>query len=361
MSDQTNEVATRKPQTLKALLLSDAVQRQIALALPSHMTAERMCRVALTAMLKTPKLAQCSQESFMQAMLTLSQMGLEPDGRHAHLIPYGNVCQPIADYKGLVQLALRSDQVAKIHADVVCENDEFEYDLGAIGRHRIDFREPRGAVFAVYAMCEMKDGSVACEVMSRLDVELIRSRSRSGNSGPWVTDWNEMAKKTVFKRLSKWLPLSSEYRDAVDLEDNEPVRIDQTTVLDMQPVSDKASRIAAMMEGSDAAPESSDTESELPGEPEATVAATGAEAEETITESDETPDAASQTAAEQSPGALAAQNKIWKFTADRISAAKTEAALTKIDESLQDLVETDKISQAQFHDLRGQASTRFFG
>ena len=184
MSENT-EVATRKPTTLKTLLLSESIQRQIALALPKHMTAERMCRVALTAMLRTPKLASCSQESFMQAMLTLSQMGLEPDGRHAHLIPYGKECQPIADYKGLVQLALRSDQVAKIHADVVCENDEFEYDLGAIKKHKINFRRPRGDVFAVYALCEMKDGSVACEVLSKIDVEKVRSRSRAGSSGPW--------------------------------------------------------------------------------------------------------------------------------------------------------------------------------
>lgn len=261
----------------------------------------------------------------MQSMLTLSQMGLEPDGRHAHLIPYGKECQAIIDYKGLVQLALRSDQVAKIHADVVCENDDFEYDLGAINRHRIDFRKPRGNVFAVYAMCEMKDGSIACEVMSKTDVELVRSRSRAGNSGPWVTDWNEMAKKTVFKRLSKWLPMSSEYRDAVDLEDNSTVQIDQSHVLNIEPASDKASRIAALMETEDTPPETSDTESETPAE-----------------------QVAESIDGEASP----AQNKAHNTILDRINAAKSAEVLAKIEESMQDSVESDAITQTQYLYLR---------
>ena len=325
MSENT-EVATRKPTTLKTLLLSDSIQRQIALALPKHMTAERMCRVALTAMLRTPKLAQCSQESFMQAMLTLSQMGLEPDGRHAHLIPYGKECQPIADYKGLVQLALRSDQVAKIHADVVCENDEFEYDLGAIKKHKINFRRPRGDVFAVYALCEMKDGSVACEVLSKTDVELVRSRSRAGSSGPWVTDWNEMAKKTAFRRLSKWLPMSSEYRDAVDLEDGAAVQIDQSQVLNLEPASDKASRVAAMLEDT---PADSDTVSE------------------TVSEG-EKPDPIDPDA---TPSQVAAHGKLL----DKINASKKPDAVAKVEGSMQDAVESNSITQIQFLHLRDYA------
>jgi len=157
--------------------------------------------------------------------MQLSQWGLEPDGRRAHLIPFRNnkrgtvECQLILDYKGLVELAMRSGTVANIHADVVCENDQFSYDCGEITSHRIDFRKPRGEPYAVYARCKFKDLTAKCEVMSRSEVESIRARSKAAHNGPWNTDWNEMAKKTVFKRLSKWLTLSPEFRDAVEMDE----------------------------------------------------------------------------------------------------------------------------------------------
>jgi recombination protein RecT len=176
--------------------------------------------------MRTPKLAECDQTSFFNALLTLSQLGLEPDGRRAHLIPFNNrkrgcvECQLIVDYKGLSELAMRSGMVSRLHSDVVCENDEFEYDCGELKRHRIDFRKPRGKPYAVYALVEYKDGAQKAEVMTLEDVAAIRARSRAGNDGPWVTDYNEMAKKTVFRRLSKWLPLSAEFRDAVDADED---------------------------------------------------------------------------------------------------------------------------------------------
>jgi recombination protein RecT len=123
-------------------------------------------------------------------------------------------CQLIIDYKGLVELAMRSGNVAAIHADTVRESDVFEYNRGTIETHKIDFRKPRGEVFAVYALVRFKDGAEKAEVMTREDVEKVRLRSRAGQSGPWMTDWEEMAKKTVFRRLSKWIPLSAEFRAA---------------------------------------------------------------------------------------------------------------------------------------------------
>jgi recombination protein RecT len=225
MSTQT-QVQTKRPvATIRTLLEGDQFKSQVAKALPSHLKPERFIRVALTTMMRTPKLAQCDQASFFNALLTLSQLGIEPDGRRAHLIPFENrkrnvtECQLIIDYKGLAELAMRSGVVANLHADVVCENDEFEYDRGQLVRHKIDFRKPRGDVYAAYAICRFKDGTEKSEVMSRDDIEGIRKRSRAGNGGPWVTDWNEMAKKSAFRRLSKWLPLSAEFRDAVEADD----------------------------------------------------------------------------------------------------------------------------------------------
>lgn len=216
--------APQPPATVKGWIESPLFKDQVAKALPKHITPERMIRVALTALLKTPKLADCTPASVTQCLLQCSQFGLEPDGRRAHLIPYGNVATLIIDYKGLAELAMRSGAVANIHADVVCENDVFDYDRGNLTAHKIDFRQPRGDVFAAYALVRFKDGTEKAEVMTRDEVEAIRKRSRSGTSGPWVTDWNEMAKKTVFRRLAKWLPMSAEFRDAVDVED-EPIDV----------------------------------------------------------------------------------------------------------------------------------------
>lgn len=205
---------------MKVLLLGDAFKEQIKAALPIHLKPERFLRIALTALTRTPKLQECTQESFFKCLLDLSAMGLEPDGRRAHLIPYGKECTLIVDYKGIVELVLRSGEIAKVRADVVRENDEFIYDKGEVKIHKIDFRKDRGPIYAIYAEATNKDGVQQAECMSVSDVEAIRSRSKAANAGPWKTDWNEMAKKTTFRRLSKWLPLSAELREKIESDDS---------------------------------------------------------------------------------------------------------------------------------------------
>ena len=203
--------------SLRSLVESESFKEQVAKALPKHLTPDRFIRISCTALMRTPKLMECEQVSFFNALLSLSQLGLEPDGRRAHLIPFNNTkrgvveCQLIVDYKGLVELAMRAGNVANIHADVVCDNDDFVYDRGQITRHAINFKKPRGAVYAAYATVRFKDGTEKTEVMSKDEIEAIKGRSKAGNFGPWQTDWNEMAKKTVFRRLSKWITLSPEY------------------------------------------------------------------------------------------------------------------------------------------------------
>lgn len=227
-SETKNEIETTpKPHsalTIRDKISSDKFLAEIAKALPSHLTAERFARVALSSLTRTPKLTECDQASLFSALLTLSQLGIEPDGRRAHLIPFENrkkgivECQLIIDYKGLVELAMRSGLVSYIHADIVCDADEFLFDRGELKTHRINYREERGAMFAAYSLCRFKDGTEKCEVLSKREVDGIKARSRSGTSGPWVTDYNEMAKKTAFRRLSKWLPISPEFRDAIEAD-----------------------------------------------------------------------------------------------------------------------------------------------
>jgi len=222
--NMTTEI-TKQPTSLKGILNSDAMREQFAAALPQHLSPERFVRIAITALTRTPKLQECTQESFFKCLLDLSAMGLEPDGRRAHLIPFENrragsvECTLIIDYKGLVELVRRSGDVAKIHADVVCENDTFSHSLGEITAHTFDLRNPRGDVYAAYAQVTLKDGSVQSAIMSKDEIDAIQKRSRSGQSGPWVTDWNEMAKKTAFRRLTKWLTLSPEIATAIQTAD----------------------------------------------------------------------------------------------------------------------------------------------
>ena len=211
--------------------------QQLALALPKHLTKERFCRIVATAMNKNPKLHECEPSSFFTSILQLAQLGIEPDGRRAHLIPFNNTykktteCQYIIDYKGYVELAMNTGNVSSIHADVVCENDVFEYSLGSVIEHRIDFRKPRGKAYAAYCIITFKDGSKKCEAMGHDEIMAIRDRSQGYRSAvnlkkshPWMTDENEMAKKTVFRRASKWIKLSPEVYDALAAEDSDELR-----------------------------------------------------------------------------------------------------------------------------------------
>lgn len=223
-------MAPRKPD-IRELLQSDSVRKQVALAMPSHMKPDRMMRVMLTTINSVPKLLTCSKESLLSALMRCSQYGLEPDGRHAHLIPYGDTCQLIFDYKGLVNLVRRSGEVSSIHCDVVYAADEFECTYGSGGRlvHVPNFKaEAPGDAVAVYSFVKLKDGSESYEVLSVGEVNAIRDNSQGyqafvngkTKSNPWDSNWAEMAKKTAFRRHTKWLPLSFELAEAINSDDD---------------------------------------------------------------------------------------------------------------------------------------------
>lgn len=211
----SNQLAKSKG-SLKEIISSEAMQKQFQAALPSHLSPERFARIAITALTRTPKLQDCTPESLMKCLLDLSAIGLEPDGRRAHLIPYGKECTLVLDYKGIVELMRRSGDVAAIHADVICENDTFEHNLGVIEKHTFDLQQPRGEMYAAYCQVTFKNGSKQSAIMSKQEIDGIRKRSKAGNNGPWVTDFNEMAKKTVLRRVSKLVTLSPEVLDIVD-------------------------------------------------------------------------------------------------------------------------------------------------
>ena len=226
-NDKSNSLATKPRNDIQELLASDAFKQKVALALPKHCTPERFIRVACNAILRTPKLMQCSQTSLMKALLDLSAFGLEPDGRRAHLISFGTEVQLIIDYKGLAELVRRSGDVSYIHADIVGENDEFIYSFGTGAKliHKPKLND-RGVIYCAYSFVRLKDGSEDFDVMDMVEIDRIKKRSAAVRANkqdsPWFTDANEMFKKTVFRRHSKWLPLSPEVREAVEYDDDIP-------------------------------------------------------------------------------------------------------------------------------------------
>lgn len=198
------------------------MEKEIAKALPSVITPERFTRIVLTALSTTPALAECSPKSFMGAMMQAAQMGLEPNTNLglAYILPYRNKGRMEAQfqvgYKGLIDLAYRSDEIATIQAHEVCENDVFEYELGLNPTLRhVPALTNRGKVILYYAMFKLVNGGFSFEVMSREDIEThARKYSKSfgsGYSSPWATNFDEMAKKTVLKKALKYAPLKSDF------------------------------------------------------------------------------------------------------------------------------------------------------
>lgn len=221
MNDKNNALEkSGGKKDVKAWLSGPEFKAALKSALPTHLTPDRFVRIALTTMMKTPKLAECTQASLFKVLLDCSSLGLEPDGRRAHIITYGNEATLIIDYKGLIELAKRSGEVAMWRAETVCENDQFSWDNGIV-THKVDWLKPRGKVLAVYSHVKNKDGIDEYEVLTLEDVNHARQKSRAKNNGPWVTDFNEMAKKTAIRRHSKKLTLSPEYHDALAMEKDE--------------------------------------------------------------------------------------------------------------------------------------------
>ena len=139
----TNEVVKTEPQkTDVASVFVDKLKDSWVSVLPKVCTPERFARVALTCLRKTPKLVDALQTqngraSLAQQFMKCAELGIEPDGRRAYLIPYKNEIQLILDYKGIAELAMRSGKISNIHADKVCENDEFEYNIGMILKNHV--------------------------------------------------------------------------------------------------------------------------------------------------------------------------------------------------------------------------------
>jgi recombination protein RecT len=194
----------------------------IAAVCARHMDPDRICRIVLNCVTRTPQLRNCTTVSIFRSVMQAAELGLEPGSAlgEGYLVPYKDVCQFQPGYRGLVTLARRSGEIANIWTEVVYEGDQFTptYGLHPDLVHIPAFltQDPAKVTFA-YACARFRTGETQFAVMPRIEIDRIRNRAAS-KGGPWSTDYAEMAKKTAVKRLCKMLPMSIEMSKAIKLD-----------------------------------------------------------------------------------------------------------------------------------------------
>ena len=277
MADQQIEKATAEPFKYQPLAkvggaagliaLASMMRGRIAAVLPKHVTPDRMLKALMVAASKTPALFECTEESLCKSLMDASSLGLDCSGTlgSGYLIPFNrNVkvgtgwqkrkeCQFIPGYRGLIDLARRGGQIATIEAHSVYVQDELTLQYGTDSKlvHKPYLGADRREEFVCfYAVATLRDGTRQLEVMTLADVEKIRDAAMAKNrqteaAGPWKDHFAEMGRKTVVRRLCKYLPLSPELEKAFDLEDE--AHEDRATVIDVATI-DNVSRTQSIVD-----------------------------------------------------------------------------------------------------------------
>lgn len=236
--------------------LLEAAEGRFREVAPKWLSVDRVVRLVLAARSRTPRIGQCSKESILLFTMKCAETGLEPIGAGGMWpVPYfnsksgGYELQAIPDWRGLIQLAKKTEQVKHVHAHLVHENDRFDYKLGdspSVEHHPA--LKDRGEVVGAYCVCVLPDDSRHIEFMTREEVEDIRKRSKASDNGPWKSDWGQMAIKTVVRRALKVFAASPEMQAALEA-DNQATGL---KTRDISPIS-APKAIAAKVE-EDAAP-----------------------------------------------------------------------------------------------------------
>lgn len=248
-------VTQTKDMTLRKMLTDYHVE--ISRALPKHVSVDRMLRIALTSARKNPEILECTPESVLGAIIQSAQLGLEPDTPlgQAYLIPFRNnktgrkELSFMPGYKGLMDLVYRTAAHPILMPVAVYQDDIFEHEQGLnpVLKHTPMPRKPNAALIHAYCVATFADGRKTFAVMSRQEIDAIRGRSKAKGFSPWQTDFEQMALKTVIKRLVKYLPMSVELQKAVGLDDLNEVGLSQNNEdflkPDNQPILTKRERI----------------------------------------------------------------------------------------------------------------------
>lgn len=226
--NQPNQPMAKKQQADTVRSALEKMKPQLAMALPRHLTPDRLLRVTMTAVQQNPKLLDCDRTSLFAAVMTCAQLGLEPDGvlGQAYLVPRKGKVQFIPGYKGYITLSRNSGEISSIQAHEVRRGDQFSYAYGLDEHlHHIPAEDNEDApITHFYAYGKFKDGGHVFEVMSRSKVDRIRDNSdgykafKAGQikSNPWDSDYVEMGRKTAIRRIAKYLPMSVQRAAALD-------------------------------------------------------------------------------------------------------------------------------------------------
>lgn len=231
MNNQLQVPPEQKIARLKDVMVKSQhnIKDLIPTAMAKHMTPERITKIILAAASRTPKLLECSPMSILRACMTATQLGLECDGilGGAYLVPYWNSqarcmeAQFQIGYQGMMELARRSGEIARIEVEVVRKGDRFRCTKGieAVLEHEPDWEADEiGEFRAAYAIARYRDGGYQFCVLTKAEVDRFRSFSKGSERGPWKDHYEAMAKKSAVRQLCKMLPKSVEIRDAIIAE-----------------------------------------------------------------------------------------------------------------------------------------------
>lgn len=252
-----NKVAGAGSMDIVTLIKQSAAE--LGKALPSHMNAERIVRIALTTLRTTPDLYKCTPQSILAALFQSAQLGLEPNIEgQAYIIPYnnkrkiGNEWKTVKEaqfqigYKGYVELFYRHQSSLSLQMDRVCKGDDFDYAMGTTPylKHKPAI-SGRGEPYAYYAVATLKDGASVFKIMSKEDcmahgMQFSKCYSKKDekfyDSTPWATNPDSMCMKTVLVQLMKLLPKSIEIQRALNMDETVKTKID----VDMTAITDEA-------------------------------------------------------------------------------------------------------------------------
>jgi recombination protein RecT len=187
-------------------------ESEFSKALPAHVPVKKFVRVLQTAVSVNQNLINADRASLFASAQRAASMGLLPDGREGAIVEFGGKCNFMPMVAGILKLLRQSGQLSTIDALIVCKNDKFQYrpGLDEVPVHEPDWFGDRGDMIGVYSVARMKDGGAMTEIMSMKDIEKVRAASRSKNNGPWRDWFDQMAIKSVLRRLSKRLPSSTD-------------------------------------------------------------------------------------------------------------------------------------------------------
>lgn len=229
-----------------------AMTPEFANALPSHIKPEKFQRVVMTVIQQTPELIRADRKTLFASCIKCAADGLIPDGREAALVLFGNKVQYMPMLAGIQKRVRNSGEIASVGAHIIYEHDEFVWTQGTNEelRHVPKWPGDRGKPIGAYAVAKFKDGSdPKFEVMTVDQIEKVRAVSRSGANGPWKQWWDEMARKTVFRRLSKWLPSGADVEDLARRDDELGAPAEASGTMDEMPTIDADDEFTAASSG----------------------------------------------------------------------------------------------------------------